>query len=192
MEWLIRFYLSLWNQFNSSHTTQALSFLLVWHVSDCSDHDKDPKQRQVHETYERSGNHREQVMHSSRPLVFLFFFTFISAALALFCQGDEVTVFFSLPAYIVTWWSIWMLRLFSKRSVTSTWRWTGYAPHSFTSEPSRTPHTMVRAQNRDGSQQLFPLFVLDYNLWVHSDFRFPPQLGQMWNWSKIARWVMFK
>lgn len=75
---------------------------------------------------------------------------------ALLC---EIAVFFSLPAYTVTWWSIWMLRLFSKRSVTSTWRWTGYVPHSFTSEPSRTPHITVRAQSRDRSQQLSGLFV---------------------------------
>lgn len=67
----------------------------------------------------------------------------------LFYQGHEITMFFSLPVYTVTWWSIWMQRLFSKQSVTSTWRWTGYAPHSFTSEPSKIPHITVRAQNSD-------------------------------------------
>lgn len=109
----------------------------------------------------------------------------------LFYWEDEITVF-SLPAYIVTWWSIWMLRLFSKQLVTSTWRWTGYAPHSFTSEPSRTPHITVRAQNSDWWLQLSRLFVLDCNLLFYFDFRFSAHLGQVWNWSKIARWDVFK
>ena len=58
-----------------------------------------------------------------------------------------VTVYFLSAAYTVTWWSTWMLRLFSRPSVMSTWPWTGYAPPSSTSEPWRTPHTTVRAQN---------------------------------------------
>lgn len=49
--------------------TQLLTFLpVVWHISNCSDHDQDPNQRQVHKTYAWDGNHWEQVKllsHSS-------------------------------------------------------------------------------------------------------------------------------
>lgn len=92
-----------------------------------------------------------QSLHISFTLSLSHFLS-VFLTLALSQERDctvslEVTIHLFFPAYTVTWWSTWMLRLFSKPSVMSTWLWTGYAPPSSTSEHWRTPHTMVRSQN---------------------------------------------
>lgn len=173
----------------------------VWHICYCCDHDQDSNQREVPEAYEWDRSHWEQVgpvvMLSLKSLLsFSSFSSYRSLKRTHRWNDHGVTLDSVSTAYTATWWNTWMLRLFCRLSVMSKWLWTGFAPPSFTSEPSRTPHTMVRAFSclLLVVNQLWGPLIFKKNQWVsvcpHFHFRILCWPRQMWNWSKIARWAI--
>lgn len=120
-------------------------FLLVWLLSNCSNHDQNAEQRQVLESHEWDGDHWKQV--GRWRLVPLLPSAPLSDSGTHSGDTFKQTRLCFDPVYTATWLSTWTLRLCWEPSVTSTWLWTGYAPLSSTSELLKTPHTMVRVEN---------------------------------------------
>lgn len=175
---------------------------LVWHISDCSDHDQDSNQRKVHETYEWDGNHWEQVLQLSH-LTFLSLSLSFSDSCSLIgerlygsTRGNSILIFPSLHSHLVEHLNAEIvLQTVSDVKMALDWIRSTLLYIRALKNPTHYGQSSKHKHAKNLYQKKCPASLsLLYAKPVSavcpdSNFRFLRRLRQMWNRSKIARWA---